>query len=181
MYGLTVITGPTQEPVTLAEARAQCRVDHVLEDAKIAGYIVAARELVEGMTGRALAVQTFELTLDDFPRWTIHLPRAPVTSITSIAYTDSAGSPQTVAAGDYLLDASQLIARITPAYGKAWPASRGDAGNVKVRFVAGEAQPPESLRLAVRLKVESLYDGGDRPDLERAIETFVSKYRLHLL
>lgn len=181
MYGLTVITPATQEPVSLAEARAQARIDHVVDDASLAGYILAARQWVEQVTGRALAVQTLELSLDSFPCGAITLPRAPVASITSITYTDSAGVTQTVPATDYLLDAARPIPVVVPAYGKAWPASRGDAGNVKVRFVAGEAQPPQPLRQALLLLVSQWNEEREAPSANPAVDALIAPYRLHLI
>lgn len=179
MYGLTVITPATQEPVSLAEVRAQAHIDVVTDDATLAGYIIAARQWIEHVTGRALAVQTFEMTLDAFPRWTIHVPRAPVASITSITYIDTAGAVETVS--DYLLDASRHVPIITPAYGKSWPSSRGDAGNVKIRFVAGETQPPQPLRHAVTLLVSHWNENREAPPDNPAVDALISPYRLQFL
>ena len=42
------------EPVTLEEAKAQCRVDHEMEDELLKSYITAAREWVEGFLNMQL-------------------------------------------------------------------------------------------------------------------------------
>ena len=181
MYGLRVVTPATQEPVSLAEARSQARIDVVTEDATLAAYIVAARQWLELATGRALPVQTLEMSLDCFPRCQITLPRSPVASITSITYTDTDGATQTVSAADYLLDAARHVPIITPAYGKAWPPSRGDAGNVKVRFVAGESQPPEPLRHALLLLVAQWHENREAPPANPAVDALIAPYRLHLI
>lgn len=63
-----VITAPTPEPVTLAEARLQIKADSdTTEDTLITGWIKSARKIAEQYTGRALAPQTLEMALDCFP------------------------------------------------------------------------------------------------------------------
>ena len=151
MYGLRVVTGPTAEPVSLAEARAHCRVDTANEDAVLVGLILAARQYAEEITGRAFLTQTLELTLDCFPAWKIELPRSPVASITSITYLDTAGASDTVTS--YVLDGRSRPPRLTPAYGESWPDVRATAGCVAIRFVAGESDAPEPIRQAILLMV----------------------------
>ena len=181
MYGLRVITPPTIEPVTLPEARRQCSIDDVGDDAILAGYILAERQWIEQVTGRAIMTQTLEMTLDDFPSGEILLPRQPVASIVSISYTDTAGSPQTVAS--YQLDATQLIARLAPAYGASWPSTRGTPGNVKVRFIAGESQAPAPIKAAILLRVQAQYtrEPKDSDMLTGAADALLSPYRTALL
>jgi hypothetical protein len=59
---LRLITAPTDKPVTLDEAKAQCRQDTASmgtdEDAILNAYIAAATAYVERYTGRALMTQT---------------------------------------------------------------------------------------------------------------------------
>jgi hypothetical protein len=108
---VTVVTGPTQEPLSLAEAETHLRVTSDEEDGLILSLIKAARRQVETDTRRALLTQTLRLTLDRFPVgplidnhrepvWgtdpyhlsrygMILVPRPPLQSVTSIVYTDS--------------------------------------------------------------------------------------------
>lgn len=156
MYGLRVVTGPTAEPVTLEEASAHCRVDTSDEEALLAAYITAARQYAEEITGRAFLTQTLELTLDGFEADTIELPRAPVASITSIGYLDTAGVSKTVTS--HVLDGRSRPPRLTPAYGESWPDTRGTPGCVAIRFVAGEATAPEPVKQAILLMVGHWYE-----------------------
>lgn len=179
-YGLRIVTPPTAEPVTLAEARAQMRVDITTDDATLAGYIIAARQHVENMTGRALAVATFEMSLEDFPcEDEILLPRAPVSSIVSVTYTDTAGATQTMSAGDYALDTTTFVPQVVLGYGKTWPPTRGTDSNVRIQFVAGEVQPPQPLRLAVLLLAATWNEHRETPPENPAVEALIAPYRIN--
>jgi uncharacterized phiE125 gp8 family phage protein len=65
-----IITQPSIEPVTLAEAKLHLKEDLVSvdNDARISALISAARQAVEHSMGRAIMLQTLETTLDEFPR-----------------------------------------------------------------------------------------------------------------
>ena len=54
---LQIRTEPAAEPVTLAELKTFMRIDGSEDDALIESLIVAARELCESYTGRALITQ----------------------------------------------------------------------------------------------------------------------------
>ena len=79
---LILITPPAEEPVTLAELKAWCRVDTSDDDALITGLGIAAREYVEQALGRQLVTATFDLIYDAFPEAAIRIPRPPVQSVT---------------------------------------------------------------------------------------------------
>jgi gp6-like head-tail connector protein len=84
----TLIAGPGEEPLTLAEAKAWCRVDTTDEDALLTALIAAARLHVESMTGRALIEQSWRLTLDCPKGRVIELPVVPVIEISSASADD---------------------------------------------------------------------------------------------
>jgi uncharacterized phiE125 gp8 family phage protein len=173
---LRTITAPTVEPVTLAELRAQARIDAADDDAALAGYLLAARQWVERITGRAFAVQTLELILDDFPAGgTIYLPRVPVASITSISYLDAAGATQTVAS--HILEGES--GRLQPAYGESWPSARGTPGSVLVRFVAGIGQAPNPVKQAILLLAAQWNEYREAPPENPAVDALLSAYKTH--
>ncbi len=64
---LILTAGPSVEPVSLAEAKAHCRVDGTAEDTLIASLIVAARMHVERALDAALIAQGWSLYLDGWP------------------------------------------------------------------------------------------------------------------
>ncbi len=158
------ITTPVEtEPVTLAEARLQCRIDSddTSHDAILAAYITAAREYAEHYTGRALAPQTLEQALACFPAdgEVITLDMPPVTTVTSIKYTDTAGAEQTLAGSNYALATrSQTPRNVALTYGNTWPATRDEPEAVRVVFVTGYDAVPKAVKSALLLDVQLRFD-----------------------
>lgn len=162
-YGLQLYTGPTHEPVSLAEAKAHLRVTFSDEDALISELITAARQRVEEETYRALITQTWDLTLDELPAGedVLRIPRAPLQEITSITYVDTSGDSQTLDADDYVVSATRQPGIVRPAYGLIWPDVRYQPDAVTVRFVAGygdAAEVPAPIKAAIKLIVGQYYE-----------------------
>lgn len=166
---LELVTGPLVEPLTLAEIKGHLRVHVDDENDVIRDLLVAAREHVEAFCRRALISQTWDFRIDAFPCGAIELPLAPVASIISITYLDTAGASQTWSSADYRTDLPMSPTaprgRIEPAYGEVYPSTYGVIGAVAVRFVAGYgssgASVPRRLRSAIKLLVEFWYRKGD--------------------
>jgi uncharacterized phiE125 gp8 family phage protein len=156
-----VITPPAAEPLTLAEAKLHLRGPVAADDDLVTALIQAAREQVENYVHRALINQTRELTLDCFPPM-IELPFPPVTSLTSLKYTDVNGAEQTIAGADLDIDIASSPARIRPAYGQSWPSPRPGFNAVRARYVCGYgaagASVPAPLRHALRLLLAHFYE-----------------------
>lgn len=104
--GLKQTTAPSTEPVTLPDVLAAIGYEDNDKDSLVNSYIAAARQYCEDFTNRQFVTATWTLTLDRFPSsvGVIHLPRPPLSSITSITYLDSAGDLQTLDAADYIFD-----------------------------------------------------------------------------
>lgn len=193
--GLSVVTPPASDPLSLAEAKAHLRVTSADEDGLIAGYILAAREYVETQTHLKLVTQTLDYTIDDGWPWVrvrdycktrIEFPIKPVASITSITYVDSNGATQTLAADQYVLRNTGPVHFIEPAYGVTWPSVRCQTAAITVRVVAGGTlgDVPNPIMQALRLLVahqyaqrEAVNVGNIVTPLEYAVEAFLSPYR----
>jgi uncharacterized phiE125 gp8 family phage protein len=136
---LVVVTQPTFEPVTLSEVKAAARVDHSDLDTWIEVLVTAAREEAEADTGRTLVTTTLKLVLDEFPAWEIELPRPPLVSVTSITYTDTDGTTQTLVQGtDYEVSTAGVLGLVRPCYGEDWPSDLLDHEQVvEITYVAG--------------------------------------------
>lgn len=169
MSALKLFTQPAAEPLTMDETKATIRVDATDDDALIVRLIIAARMQAENLTRRALVTQTWELYLEQFPSWSLFLPKPTLQSVTSITYLDELGVTQTLAVDQYLVDIVSEPGRITPAYGIAWPFTRRQMNAVCVRFVAGygtAADVPASIKNWILMRVGTAYE--NRKDLEIA-------------
>lgn len=148
---LTQTIAPAREPLTLAEAKSQLRITHVLEDAYITSVLIpAVRDRAQLNTQRQLIEATFRLDLDDWPGedW-IDIPRAPLRSVTSVQYVDASGVTQTMAPSHYIVDTPAgdraSRGRIALAYGKSWPNIRPQANAISITFVAGYGTSPSAV------------------------------------
>jgi uncharacterized phiE125 gp8 family phage protein len=173
---LQLVTAPTQEPVSLAEARLHLRVDFNDDDALIMALIRSARLAAETITGRQLVTARWKYILDSFPGpslmgvpagrpftlpgHAILIPKAPVQAIVSIDYLDMNRTPQTMPAANYITDLACEPARITPVFGQIWPIPLPQIAAVSVTFDAGygsAANVPEGLKSWMLLRIGSLY------------------------
>lgn len=157
--GLKRTVEPTGTPVSLAEAKAHCRVLHNEEDALITGLIEAAVSMVEDYCGRALLQQTWRLTLDEFDD-RIVLPRGPVQSISNFTYLDAGGASQTVSSGLYKLDLDADPQAILLERKAQWPALGDFAVPVSITYDSGYAKAgdvPAAIRQAILMLVATWY------------------------
>lgn len=138
--------------------RAHLRVDGLDEDGLIGMYRDGALDLVQSYTMKSLVGTAFTWR-GQFPggRGAVTLGVAPVTSITSIAWTDSAGAAQTASAAMVL---PGVHGRLNLAPGESWPrdVAEGDAP-VTIKFSAGYPanQIPRPLLQAALLMVGQMY------------------------
>lgn len=160
VVGLSLVTGPQQEPVSLEEAKAHLRVSGTTDDYLIHGLIVTAREWCEKETRRKLITQTWALTLDEWPTFPITLPILPVQSVT-VAYVDENDDTQTWLSDNYTIDTSREPARIVLASDGELPTLLGDPNSVTISIVAGyglAAKVPQKLGIAMLLHIQAHYD-----------------------
>lgn len=178
---LKLITEPSTEPVSLAEARLWCKLsaDDTTHDDTLSMLITALRVQAEQETGRSFLSTTWEQVLDDFPASELELKAQPVASITSIKYLDTSGVEQTLSSSAYVLDDASNPAFVLPAAGYEWPTTYGTSGvnNVRVRFVQGwssDTNPRvQPLRRWLRMMIVCDFDGLEPPEhLARALDCY---------
>lgn len=153
-------TPPTGEPIDLAAAKVQLKVDHTDEDGLITGLIPVAREIIERLYSVTFLTTVFDLQLDAFPAC-LQLTRWPVVSVDQVSYVDTAGASQVLDASKYQVQLNTQPAQIIPAFGESWPSTRDQLAAVTVRFTAGHTTAGD-LRApwvhAIKLLVSHLYE-----------------------
>lgn len=161
---LTLVTAPTQDPVTVYEAKNNSRITWPDEDSLIEALIEAATAHLDGRDGilaRALMTQVWDYTLPCFPSDDhILLPLAPVqTAGLAITYKDVNGGEQTFAAQNYVLSGDRdWRPKIHLAAGASWPGTQNVADAVKVRATYGYTLVPIQIRQAIILLTAHWYE-----------------------
>ncbi|PCI51389.1 MAG: hypothetical protein COB49_01930 [Alphaproteobacteria bacterium] len=156
---LSLVTPPATDLVTLTEAKAQIRDDGVAEDALIQTYISAMNAYldgVDGVLGRALVTQVWDLNLPCFPANALRLPLPPLQVVNSVSYVDAGGVTQTVAS--FQTYDQNGVGFIRPDPGASWPTTKVQENAVTVRFTAGYGAAslvPASIRLAALMLIGS--------------------------
>lgn len=200
MYGLTTITSPTAEPVTLAEAKRHCRVgaDDYAHDSVLSANIVAARQHVEDRTGRQLMTAVYEQRRDAFPvgPWPaqrqlasiteIWIPKPPLQSVAWIKYVDQTGTLTTWPTASYRVSTHTTPGRIKPSYATPWPVVQVVSDAITIRFTAGygsAADVPQGIKAAILLLVghwfenrEAIVTGTMVSTLEIAVDALLQQF-----
>lgn len=157
--GLSLVTAPTLEPVSLAEAKAHLRVLSSDEDTLIEALVKGAREQAELFTGRAFVTQTWDFTFDNFPDddcEMISIPKPKLQSVTHVKYIDGALADQTWASSNYRVLIDGERGRIIPVYSGLYPSITTQKNAVSIRFIAGYGDVddvPQSIKHAMLLMI----------------------------
>jgi uncharacterized phiE125 gp8 family phage protein len=166
---LSLSSAPATEPVSVAEAKAHLRIDHAADDDYVEDFVIpAARRYAETITHRAFITQTWILRLNGFGRGgPIYLPRPPLVSITTVTYTDTAGTAGTAWAASstgYTLEQPSgemaLHASIRPSYSQSYPSTRDIVDSVVITYVAGygaASAVPIGIKHGILMLIEDLY------------------------
>lgn len=182
-WGLTLVTGPTVEPVSLQEVKDLGRANWDVEDAMIDRLITAARRHGESITRRQFITAIWQLSLDSFPCGRIlRLPRAPLASVTSVEYDDKDGVERTLAASAYRALTGRTPGAIESKTltGQIWPETYEQADAVRITFVAGygaaAANVPEDIRDAIAWLAAWRYEHRELDTIPAAFEAMLAPY-----
>jgi uncharacterized phiE125 gp8 family phage protein len=161
-YQITV--EPAEEPITLAEAKAHCRVDWSDDDTIIGAYITAARKFCEHYANRVFITQTWRQNENVFSE-PIMLAVNPVQSITSVKYYDTDDAQQTLSSSNYQVDIASDEARIYEGVSAGYPSISLDVINpIEIIMVSGyglAAAVPEDIKSAIKIMTDFFYENRD--------------------
>lgn len=194
---LSLVSAPSVEPVTLAEAKAHLRVESAFtaDDSPIALLLQAARELCESHVDRSFVHTTWDYILDSFPgvdhgryRSFLPIPKADLASVASVTYVDTNGDTQELTQGTAYAVVTGVGGGIHPASGATWPTVEpSTVGGVSVRFVAGygsaASSVPATVKAAVLLTLTHLYEhrGDGAQELPPAAQALLGAARWGVL
>lgn len=158
---LTRITAPSETPISLAEVKAQIRVDHADEDTYITSLINAATGFVDGLgaLGRAMVTQGWSQAEYNPPE-KICLRILPAQSLDAVKYYDDANALQTATLADFELVADSDVAYVRPIIGKSWPSTYDRPDGLIVEYTSGHgaaADVPATIKHAMLMLVAHWY------------------------
>lgn len=102
----------------------------------------------------------------------LYLHHSPLASVSSVVYIDQDGVQQTLATSAYKVDTTSEPARLMPAYGTTWPATRNEINAVTVTYTCGygSAQDvPEPIKSWIKLRVAAMYENREEVATGRGI------------
>ena len=161
-----VVTPPSAEPITLAEAKAHVRQVFNDDDTYINSLITAARQMVEGYTGRAMMPQRIRIGKDAFCP-VVKLPRLPYAETPGllIKYLDENGDQQTVNDQVYHVNEYVEPRQVTLVSGQSWPTITSLPGSVTYEYDVGYPDAdsvPAPLKQWMLLAIGAMYDHRDQ-------------------
>ena len=185
-----LITPPSSEPVSLAEAKAHLRLDGDAEDDLVETLVVAARRHVELETRRVLVEQGWRIYFD---RWSadgcLSLPVAPLLSLDAVTLYDREGGPSSLDLSAFDVDTVSVPPRAALRTGLAVMAPGRPLNGIELDVTAGygaAADVPAPLRQAILMLVahwfehrEAVGDGLSLVPL--GVAALLAPYRIHRL
>lgn len=176
-YPSTVTVAASSEPVTLAEAKAQTRVDGTANDTALNLYIASARAHVEAYCGTPIVSRTVTVKCDGFDDFD-KFPVAPLSSVSSVSYVDGAGETQTLSTDVYEVRADGLTASIVLKYGQSWPSIR-DGSRITVTAVVGYSTVPADIKHATLLLVSGMFENRETGTVPPAVDALLANHRIY--
>lgn len=139
------------EPITTDQARPHLRLGRASdltseEESDLRRMIAGVRAEAEAYMGRGLLTQTWKLTASDWADEFALPMAAPLQSVTSVKYYNTAGVLTTLASTYYLVDTTSTPGRLYRAPQQVWPQLQADrAMPVEITYVVGWADPDDIL------------------------------------
>jgi len=183
-FRLSLVSPPTVEPVSLAEARAHARVDDTADNSLVSALIAAARRTAEAYTRRAFITQSWAMYMDQAPTDNfLEIPKAPLVGISSIVTYSDADAATTFASSNYYVDLITKPGRVVLRATASWPTFTRVSNGFFVDFVAGYgatgSDVPADIRQAILMIVSHLYEnrGDTDADMPRVAQMLLDPYK----
>ena len=185
---LRQIVAPITLPLTVAQAKAHCRVTTAADDSYIEQLIRVAVNYAEDRTGTAIGRQTWEMHLSEFhvspyayaheyghtyayshTHSAITIPKPPLIDVLSIQYKPPGLGYSILATTEYVWIDSGTYGEIQLSPNGAWPSIESIWNAVKITFECGYLSAPlpipeprldlpARLRHALLVMIAEMYD-----------------------
>ena len=165
MGSFTTITEPSDEPITLDEAKEALRIDVDDEDTRVWGIIRAARMFAEDYLSQKIMSQVIELSADRWPATEFGLGVWPIISVDTVNYEDTASPVATqtlIADTDYYADITTTEGRLRTITG--WPSVAVKPNAIKIRMTVGYADQdsvPDQIKEGIKAYCAYIYDSDE--------------------
>lgn len=168
MHGKTVVTEPTEEPLTISEICQHLRIeeDEANEHSLYLDTLIrTAREVTEHYLSRQFVTATWDLFYDDFPggRVPVEVDLPPLQSVTTVKYYTSDVLTEWDSA-NYVVDTDTVPGRIEPIEDVDWPDVDERVNGVEIRAVCGyggSRDVPDSIKHAMKVLIGHWYNNPD--------------------
>lgn len=166
---LRTVSPASAEPLTLADARLQCKVDAYdsttsppshPDDDLIRALITTAREHIENFCNVIMTDAVYEFRVGAFGD-ALALPRGPVADVDWVKYLDENEQLQALDVSVYYLDDNPWSPTIGLKKDQMWPTTRKRDDAVRVQFSGGFYSPtfpmPAQLLQAMKMMIGHWY------------------------
>jgi uncharacterized phiE125 gp8 family phage protein len=155
----TLVTAPTEFPVTIQDLKDQACIDGSDLDARLDGFIAAATTAIEKHLDRALITQTRKEYFPGWPCDAFVLMGVPLVSVTHVKYYSTADVSATLASTSYDVDVCSEPGLIRLKYMQQWPTTTLRPTNpIEIQYVCGygsAASVPEPIKQAILMLAAS--------------------------
>lgn len=164
LHEITIDSAPSNDPVTLSEAKDYLGYTDSDQDTLITNLITSATKLLERWTNRAFVTQTLKAYYSRVKRKT-YLPRSPVQSVDNVDRIRQDETTTLTQGTDYYVQGLDQKYIIIP---KPWDLAAGHSpldnlGNfeLEVKYTAGfgaRSDVPEPIKEAIKKTVNTMFD-----------------------
>lgn len=160
----TIATQPELDPLALESLKSQVRELSNVFDDELTRVLAEAIDIIQSVTHRQLVNATAVFTRERFPVGSrkMVLPPSPLSSVTSVAYTDRDDASQTWSDTLYDVTTNTEPGYLRPIYNGNYPSDARSRSDVIVTYVAGHGTSWSTVdprvQRAVILQAQQIYE-----------------------